>query len=780
MRATTTIRARRRPTSAHARRLVRGLTEAVGRRDVGFALLVAASASAAAVLVLRLWRADFSIPFTYSGDGLFNLMVIKGLLEHGGYQENPNLGAPFGQDLYDFALATERLNLWFIEGLGFLSSNPATVMNIFFLLTFPLTALSAFLSLRLLGVSPGVSTVCSLLYSLAPYHFFRGEAHVFLSAYYAVPLGAYLVVAVLSDTPLFVRRPAPRRRIWAYASGRSLLAIGFCLIVGSAGGYYAAFTLALLVAAIVLASLARRTPRPLATGGAVFAVIAAAFALNLAPTMEFEREHGKNAVVARAPVETLRWSLVPVELILPREDHRIEFVAEQKLRLGSALVLAERGQNLGLVGTIGLLWLLAIMLLTAIRPTRRLADGVTRFSAVSALVAILFGTIGGVSSLVAYFVAPELRAWNRISIVIAFFALIAVAMLLEHARRRLGSGTRGRAGFAALLGATLVVGALDQTSNASIPAYADLEGRYRQDAAFVEEIERHLPPGSAVFQLPHMPFPESRGPGTIEDYDLVRGYLHSRDLRWTYGAMKGRPEDWAEELHTKPLPLVVPAVAASGFDGIYVDGAGYPDRVRAMEAELRRIIDVTPLASPSGRHLFFDLRRYAQRLRATYPSSTLAAAREATLHPVLVRGDEGIALPVGGGPGSYRDGGSRARLRLVNPLSRPREVTIAAHIQRPYESGADLTVSFPDGFSLRTRATPRGTRLVQTLEIPPGTSFVRFATDTPPPAAALAEQPLLPWFRLVDLTVIDAAYEPFLPEGADPLTEEASDTEPGP
>jgi hypothetical protein len=776
MRATSTIRAGRRRTSADARRLLRRLTEAVGRRDVGYALLVAASASAAAVLVFRLWRADLHIPFAYYWDSLFNLMTVKGLLEHGGYQENPSLGAPFGQELYDFALATERPNLWLIEGLGFLSSDPAVVMNLFFLLTFPLTALSAFLCLRLLGVSTGVSTVCSLLYSLAPYHFWRGQDHLFLSAYYSVPLGAYLVVAVLSDIPLFVRRLAARRRVAAYASGRSLLTIGFCLVLGSAGIYYAAFTLVLLAAATVLASVARRARRPLATGGALIAVITATAALNLVPTIRYQLEHGRNSEsVVRTPQQTETFSLVPVELMLPSDDHRIGFLAERKRRyIGSTLLRTEHGQSLGLVATIGLLWLVAIVLLTAVRPTWRLADNVTRSSAVSTLVAILVGTIGGVSSLVAYLVTPELRAWNRISIFIAFFALVAVAQLLERARRRLHSGTRGRAAFAVLLGATLAVGALDQTSDKSIPAYADVERSYRHDAAFVEVIEGHLPPGSAVFQLPHMPFPETtRLPGTIADYDLLRAYLHSRDLRWSYGAVKGRPEDWAEELHAKPLLLVVPAVAASGFEGIYVDRAGYADGGRATEAELRRIIGATPLASPSGRQLFFDLRQYAQRLRATYPSSTIAALRVATLHPVVVRGDEGFSPPADDGTKTWRDGRRRAQLRLVNPLSRTRDVTVAARIERPSGVAADMIVSFPDGVALRTRATPFGTPLSHTLEVPPGTTFVRFAIETPPDAAG-ALRPASPWFRLVDFTVTDAAFEPFL---ATPLPEKASNAE---
>jgi hypothetical protein len=31
--------------------------------------------------------------------------------DHGGYFENPSLGAPFDQELYDYAIGTDRLNL---------------------------------------------------------------------------------------------------------------------------------------------------------------------------------------------------------------------------------------------------------------------------------------------------------------------------------------------------------------------------------------------------------------------------------------------------------------------------------------------------------------------------------------------------------------------------------------------------------------------------------------------------------------------------------------------
>ena len=49
--------------------------------------------------------------------------------------------------------------------------------------------------------------------------------------------------------------------------------------------------------------------------------------------------------------------------------------------------------------------------------------------------------------------------------------------------------------------------------------------------------------GAMVFQLPYRRFPETQPLARMADYDLMRGYLHSDDLRWSYGFMKGRPGD---------------------------------------------------------------------------------------------------------------------------------------------------------------------------------------------------------------------------------------------
>jgi phosphoglycerol transferase len=119
-----------------------------------------------------------------------------------------------------------------------------------------------------------------------------------------------------------------------------------------------------------------------------------------------------------------------------------------------------------------------------------------------------------------------------------------------------------------------------------------------------------------VFQLPYAPFPEPLLVGRMEPYELFRGYLHSRTLRWSYGTMKGRAGDlWQRSVCALPTPDLVRTVALAGFDGIYVNRKGYLDRGMQLEAELRSELGVSPLVSGDGSLSFFDMTKYAAQLR---------------------------------------------------------------------------------------------------------------------------------------------------------------------
>jgi hypothetical protein len=557
------------------------------RREAAFAAAAAALASLGATIFLRLWDADVRVPFSYSGDGTLNLTLIKTVMERGWFYENPRLGAPSGQELYDYpVLSGDGLHVVFFWLAGLFTDDPSLVMNVFFVLTFPVTAVVTYLVLRRLAVGPEVAVVIAVLYTLTPYHFMRGEVHLFLAAYYVVPIGAYLALSVLDG----------RVRI-----GLATGALAALVALASGSFYYSAFTVLLVAVAAVLRFFAARDRRAFLPAGFVVGVILAVSLVQLAPTIVYRVANGTNEEVAkRYWFESENYSLRLTQLLLPVEGHRIDALASRKAEYTEQIPQNEgRAATLGIVASVGFLWLLAVVLLAVVGAWPGV---IARYRGIAALTlaAVLVGTTGGLATLLAV-VWPQIRAWNRLSIFIAFFALLAVGLLLESLRPRLPA-----LGFGALLAGLLVLGALDQTSPFFIPPHAGLAADYRADQSWYRSMEGQLAEGASVVQVPHEPFPEPPlGPRPI--YEPAKGYLHTSDLRWSWGAMRGRPEDWSALYATRPAAELVPAAREAGFEAIVVDKLAYPDAGVATESDLRRVLGTEPERGPEGRYLLWRL-----------------------------------------------------------------------------------------------------------------------------------------------------------------------------
>ena len=588
---------------------------------------------------LQLWRADLSVPLRYApaDDAKFYLMLVKGIIDHGWYLTNSSLGAPFGQHLYDYPQGGDNLSLLMIRGLALLSSNPALVANAFFLLTFALVSLSCYLVLRRLGVTAAVATVVTVLFSLLPYHFFRGESQLLLSAYYSVPVSALMFLELLDGRAMFGGR-------------RSLATIGLCVVIGSANAYYATFALVLILGATVVAAVLRRW-RSARDGVLIVVLVVATLAVNLAPTLVYEAGHGRDAAVARTATEDQRspyaLDLRLTNLVVPVPDSRItplRRIATGYDRAAAPAYCETCYASLGVAGTVGLGWLAVCALAALAGATGWFgARRLFRHASAGVAIAIAVGTVGGLSSVFEFVVTPDVRAWNRISVVIAFLSLLAVALLLDALVQRLRARRWGAAVAGLLLAVVLAFGVFEQTTAEDVPAYAANARQWHSDGVFVDRIQARLPRGASVFQLPYVPFPEGY-PNTpvggsvatyATKYEPLRGYLHSSTLRWSYGAIKGRPADWASQLAGRPLSYLLPAITAAGFDGLWVDPAGFePGIAQRLRPALRSLLGAQPLLSPDRDLWFFDLRRYRARLERADTPAQLVALRAHTLHPV--------------------------------------------------------------------------------------------------------------------------------------------------
>ncbi|MDQ6775770.1 MAG: hypothetical protein M3071_05990, partial [Actinomycetota bacterium] len=621
---------------------------------------------------------------------------------------------------------TDNLNFVAMWLIGRVTSDPARAMNIFFLLTFPAEAIAGYAVLRWMKVSVASSVVAAILFADSPVHLFRGEAHLLLSQYISIPLATYMIISILDGRRLFMGslRPSAWRSLLRW---RNLFILLLCVVIGSCGVYYAVFAIIILIAAGLATGVRLRSVVAPAQAAAIIIAIGAVVFINDLPTAIYRHEHGTNPLAAhRLPQESEIFALKLAEMALPVPGHRIGALASLRHTYDTTnpVPSEDAQQSLGIVGVIGLAWMFVIGIGAVVGaggggpPRTR-----QRQLAFAAIVAFLLGTLGGISALIGYLITPQIRGWARISIFIDFFALATVAIGLDVIAGRWLRGRRlwALAGLAALL----VVGIFDGSSTQAIPPYPAYSSTWGSDSLFVSAIQRVLPPGSSVFQLPYMPFPEVLPINNMNDYDPLRGYIHSTDLEWSYPVMEGRPADWDGQTVSLPVPTLVDGLIASGFRGLWIDHYGYQDGGAQIIGEAQSLLGAPPMNSPDGRFSFFDLRAYAQRLRTEASAAELSGLRTAILHPLGVTWGNGFYTPE---PDGSRWSLDAAVAIADNQLPVTRRAEFFSDVQTLGKGRFTLTVLAPGGVVKHFVITNRPRAISFSFELPPGPHTIQFTS----------------------------------------------------
>jgi phosphoglycerol transferase len=597
--------------------------------------IVAAASAFITAWLFKVWEIPLRLPFLYQRDGLAQISEAKAIIETGWYQYNPRVGYPIGYDHHDFPIGADNLHWLSLKVMSWFSSDAVLIINAYYLLSFVLVALSAFYVTRFLGVSRRFSFVVAMLYTFLPYHFLRGTWHLPLAAYYTVPIACLFTIMVWRNAPPFFREIDGRVRFEWKRWSTVWFVVG-CLAISVTGVYYTAFCITLMLLAGALQLLINRTWRSLLSAVALTAIIGVGVVANLAPSLLYWRDHGTNDQVAQRNVaESDYYALRPIQMLSPIPGYRIDFINEHIVnQVFTAPNNSEATQFLGLVGALGFLGLMVVLLGLGMARGRDRSPPLPLVLAALSAMSVLIGVTGGLSWVLGIAGFTDIRSWNRISVFIAFYSLVAVGLALDHLVRHTRSFPAKPVAISALAVLLVVVGVYDQTSSATIPDSRRYEREWNADALFVAEIEDTLGPGGKVFQLPYLPFPEAEldvPPYGMVDYDPLRGYLHSDDLYWGYGGARGRASDWQAQLVELATPRMLDAITAVGFDGLWIDTLGYPNRAEELIAEVSQATGEAPLVSPNLRFVFFDLRGYQQELDERLGSSGVTALKQRTL-----------------------------------------------------------------------------------------------------------------------------------------------------
>ena len=673
----------------------------------------------------RIDRADLTVPICHAdGDGRGVLSVLKGVEEHGWSGQADRLGAPGTAERYDYPLP-EHLHYATTWLIGRVTGNLFVTFNVWVILSYPLTALCAFGVGRACGLSRPMAFSIATLYTFLPYHANRLPGHTLLAFYFTVPLLILLAVWIAQGRlPFFRSDPGGR---FGPFNGTTLAAAAVCAVAGTASPYYTFFGCFFLGVAGLYRALADRRFTPLVSAGLTTGLLmAVGFACTL-PFLLPRAEHGTNRIVAyRSPADSELLCLKISHLLLPTASHRVEMVGNVKRLYAGImppqLVNENSDATLGIVGAIGFLMLIGRLLLAHDR------DTLLRPLSLFAIFALLLGTTGGFGGLFNFFVFAQFRCYNRSCVFVAFFCLLAVGVLVDRWAARPGR----RRAWAAI--ALTAIGLLDLTSTRQAPNYAVLNAAHADWSDFVGRVEAKLPPGGMVFQLPAVTFPEAGKTHEMHDYAHMNCYLYSRQARWSYGTCRNRRwDEWQQYVASLPTAEMVRALAVAGFSGIYVDRRGYGDHGAAILAELKELTAAEAITSGTGNAVFFSLDGYAAKLQVTVAAAELESSKVRLLERPCVLMQDGFYYWPPTEAHAKRWAGHRATMRLVNPATTTKRVTLQFTARRTTATPLEMTViGVTTGIDIRLSITDKTPPTRLEIDLPPGEHVLSFKADHAP------------------------------------------------
>lgn len=721
----------------------------------------------AAVVGLRLWHADLRVPFEYQGDAIATAGHISTVLSQGWFEVEPRLGAPAGEFYYDFPQA-DNFTLIMAKAVGLFSHEWPVVLNVVFLLGFPLAAITATWFLRKIGVGRALTVALAVAYAIAPYHFQRGESHLYLGEYWSIPLAMVVLVWVLRGERLFTRRPGVHP-VLGLLTGRGAAVVLIGALLGTASQYYSVFFLVLLVFAGVASLVVHRSWVRFLEAAASGVVVLLTLLVNLAPNLLFQHTHGA-AIQAldRTRADTEIYAFKLAQLLLPWPGHQIGFLRHLRAIYDQSYPLVSEYPALGALAAAGLVaafLVVAYLVVSRLRSDRTdRAGGVVEqrwFRDVVGLsflvwVAFLFGTIGGLSTFVS-FLTTMMRGWNRIAIMMAILCLGIIGLLIDRGiawlvqRARTGSTATGPAApprRAAAVGvplvAALVIGCIaivDQTPYNAAATLQQYKAAFLADQSYFASVQKAFSSDATILQLPYIRFPEDSAPdGALASGELVP-FLQTTGIRWTAGGIKGRPgADWSGEIGKRTPEQIAALAAAAGMDGILIDKAAFDDGGNAIVTGLRAVPGARFVGAASGRWVTFDLSEEKSRLTAAVSASALRVVRTAVTRPVTPYPVPDFRFAATAQPNpveQWQSGKPSAAFTLENPGTTAASGTLGLDVSTtPARSGA-VEITLPDGTTAQVELKDGTGRLSVHTTVAAGISHVTVALVGAQPAQSV-------------------------------------------
>jgi len=531
------------------------------------------------LIVIALWGAifnrwhpsDWKNPLAYGGDAILVMSFIKhaqnGDLSLLGTILSDKVGAPFTGNLNDFPFNERAL---YIAG-GFLSHlfDPPAALNLLLIASHVFAALSFYTVARLWRVSRVFAWSVAIVYAFTPFTLFRNTGHISLQFYGVFPLQLYVCWYLASARDL----------LWS--DYRFKLAIAIAFLSGFNNIYFVVPFFLFCTFSILRRSVTKRKNWKLAL---ILPALTCLVTISLnAGFVLYSLKNGHNAHAAIRSYHDLELvALKPLDLLIPPTGQAFGvFDSIYSRYIASAVTLLAEHQSayLGILGISGLI----ILFTRALQ--RSLQGSPPPLPALIALGVLAYSCFGGINALIGLISEFYLlRGTNRYSIILSSIALLYLAFSLDRWSRSWSRLTRY-----ALVFILTALGLGDQALPMLKAQHYHLDRNditVNSDRSLVEKLENLLPPQSMIFMLPVRSFPESPPIHNLSDYELLRPFLYSTQLRYSYGTNKGRPEaDWQQDLSQLPAGEFLQKLEIYGFAGILLNRRAYPDQGESLLKE---------------------------------------------------------------------------------------------------------------------------------------------------------------------------------------------------
>jgi hypothetical protein len=658
----------------------------------------------------RLSLASWCLPLDYAGDSLEILARFKAAAE-GDLKPFEShvihrLGAPFMANWNEYPGSDDITNY----GMGVVARvvGVFAASNLASLLAYLTAAAAFYFCARLLRVRWEWAAVGALLFAFSFFDLFRRLPHLWLTFTGTVPLALFTCAIVAAG-----RRTAIRPS-WRW------LCYGTAVLLGATNPYNLYLYLQLLAWALLAAWLRSRWSPNVRLGLGCMAVAVCVFAAIHARMRISVVDEGAAPLLVRNYAGTEIYGLKPIELFVPPSVHRLGWLAA----LGSRYVRWTdwRGEEfspyLGIVGGVGLIWLLGLFAVRVLRQRRPLPG-----RALPALWILLFSAVGGINGILAFYLGLNVfRASNRNSVFLLALALFFVVGRLSRLTRTWPAGWR-----VAVAGLVAVVGLWDHLPRRQqAPERQALEDRVAEDLRFGGQIEAKLGTNAMVFQLPVLDFPEDLPMLHVNEYDHFRLYLATRTLRFSYGELKNRARDaWQHDCQRMAPAALVDALESYGFSALYINRQGYADNADKLLADLAAAGRADVIEEPSRHQVIVRLQP--------------AAKPEPPLARNLMFGQGwNRRLDVREALGPRWSNGS-ASLSYYNPFPQVLPASVQWLLSSAGDRGVRFLLNGHEVGRVRLDASPREYRL-PALELQPGINRLDLETDEP--AVRVSEQRL--------------------------------------